>query len=104
MGNISDNLSFAGRNRDRFKDGLIDFYLHQGFSHVLTLCWNADFVATNAGLKSRIELARRDIRELMARVDRSLLGTRFHRKAAQRTKAVFHFEHVGTNIHVHATL
>jgi integrase/recombinase XerD len=33
MGNIADDLSFAGRNREPFKDGLTGFYAKMPFTH-----------------------------------------------------------------------
>lgn len=105
MSNISDDLNYAARNGAKAKDELIRFYARQGFSHVLTLCWNTDFLAARAGLRGRLELARQDIRELMARVDRRLLGTRFHTKPRdQRTAGVFFFEHVDRNLHAHGLI
>ena len=101
MGNISEEPSFYAENRQRFKDGLIQFHANRQYTHVLTLCWNAD-----AGRRQKIGLqhARRDIGDLLARIDRRLLGTRFHKNRDQRTEAVFFLEHAATNIHAHALI
>lgn len=101
MGNIADELSFAGRNRQRFKSDLIEFYAKQGFTHVLTLCWNADVRDPRTRRKVSLDTARADVRALLAGVDRRLLGTRFHKKFDQRTRAAFFFEHADRNLHAH---
>jgi len=51
-----------------------------------------------------VERARQDVGALLARVDRRLLGTRFHKKPDQRTTGVFFFEHVERNLHAHGLI
>jgi hypothetical protein len=104
MGNIADDLSFAGRNRERFKDGLTGFYAKMPFTHALTLCWNADVRPQPTSSKMSVERARQDIGALLARVDRKLLGTRFHKKRDRRTTGVFFFEHADRNLHAHGLI
>src|ERR1039458_439301 len=104
MGNISDELSFTGRHREKFKQDLISFYSKMPFTHALTLSWNADVRPRPASSKLGIERARRDVGALLARVDRRLLGTRFHKKPVQRTTGVFFVEHPESNLHAHALI
>jgi len=88
----------------RHKSALIGFYAKQGFTHVLTLCWNADVRAPRTRRKVSLEQARRDVGAMLAGVDRRLVGTKFNRKPDRRTRAVFFFEHVDSNIHAHGLL
>lgn len=64
------------------------------FTHAITLVWNR-----SVGL----DRARGDLRDLMHRVDRQLLGSRFHKVPARyRTTAMFVFEgHRHDHVHVH---
>jgi hypothetical protein len=104
MSNISTDLSFVGANRKRFNDELVGFYSRMSFTHALTLCWNADVHPRLTAPRLSIERARRDIGMLLARIDRRLLGTRFHKKPDLRTNGVFFFEHVDRNLHAHALI
>lgn len=112
-GNIANDLSFVGSNRERFKDELIRFYAKQGFTRVLNLFWNADAgdpraAHTKQKIKGRnvsIERARQDIGALLARIDGKLLHRNFHEEPKEkRTKAVFFIEHVGSNLHAHGLI
>lgn len=65
------------------------------FSHAITLAWNR-----TVGLQR----ARADLRDLMHRVDRKLLGSNFHKVPSQyRTTALFVFEgYMHDHVHVHS--
>ena len=88
-------------NTTKYKNELVGFYAQMKFTHALTLSWNSD-----SGVARFVSAgeARADIGKLLARVDRRLLGTRFHKKPLDRTRAVFFLEHVGRNIHAHGML
>lgn len=80
--------------QSRWKDALIDLIALQGFTHAITLTWNRSV---------SLDRARYDLKNLHHRVDRRLLGARFHRKPEhERTKAIFVFEKIDTNLHVHS--
>ena len=104
VGNISEELSFAGRNRQRIKSDLIDFYSERSFTHALTLCWNGDVRSSRTRRKVSVELARQNIGAFLAGVDRRLLGTRFHKRPDLRTDAVFFIEHADRNLHAHGLI
>lgn len=65
------------------------------FTHAITLVWNR-----SVGLAR----ARADLRDLMHRVDRKLLGSNFHKVPSQyRTNALFVFEgYRDDHVHVHS--
>lgn len=65
------------------------------FTHAITLVWNR-----SVGL----DRARADLRNLMNRVDRDLIGSTFHKVPSQyRTTAMFSFEgHRHDHVHVHS--
>ncbi|MDR3472574.1 MAG: hypothetical protein P4M09_12925 [Devosia sp.] len=104
MSNISNETTFVGRERARFKDELVNFYSQQSYSHVLTLAWNRD-AGPIPTLRRNISLpqARSDIGKLLGRIDRRLYGTDFH-KSPDRTRAVFFMEKVKDNLHAHGLI
>lgn len=53
---------------------------------------------------SRIQFTRRKIGDLFARVDRKLLGSRYHQKHDLRTRGIFFFENIKSNIHAHGLI
>lgn len=80
--------------RERWKQEMQEHFRDQGFSHALTLSWNTDVP---------LPVARGHLRLLHTKVDRTLLGARFNKKPmAERSKAVFVFESIGSHIHVHS--
>jgi hypothetical protein len=94
MSNLEDNLSFVGRNRRAFKEAHARLCEAVGYTHVLTLAWNRD---------TRPAAARSDLRELHRRVDETLLGRRFYKVPSEdRSLAMFAFEKIDFNLHVHA--
>lgn len=95
MGKYADEISFESRVRFVYRRQLAEWLCTKPFNAGLTLNFNSD---------SGILVARRQIGELFARVDRKLLGTRFHRKRDLRTTGVFFFEHVESNLHAHGLI
>lgn len=78
----------------RWKDAMLDVIARQGYTHAISLTWNRSV---------SLDRARADLQNLHHRVDRQLLGARFHRKPASlRTAAVFVVEKIETNLHVHS--
>ena len=65
------------------------------FTHAITLAWNR---------KVGLQRARADLRDLLHRVDRQLLGSNFHKVPSEfRTMAMFAFEgHHHDHVHVHS--
>lgn len=64
-----------------------------GMNYAITLAWNS-----NVSLR----LAKEHLRKLLGRVDAAFLGRRFYRHPAnERAQAMFVFEKIETNIHVH---
>lgn len=82
-------------SQGRWKAAMMDWLDDFRFTHAITLVWNR-----SVGL----ERARADLRDLTHRVDRALLGSRFHRMPSQyRTTAMFCFEgHRHDHVHVHS--
>lgn len=77
-----------------WKAAWMKFLAGFGSTHAITLAWNRDVSP---------ERARADIRDLLHRVDRKMLGPNFHRFAHElRTRAVFVLESVGYNLHAHS--
>lgn len=103
MSNIAQESTFAGRERDRFKNELVRFYSRQNFSHVLTLAWNSTLGREASRRSVGLAQARSDVAHLLARIDRRLHGPRFH-ICPDRIRAVFFFEGVGENLHAHGLL
>ena len=103
MSNIAHESTFAVRERARFKNELIRFYAQQNFSHVLTLAWNSPAGRKATRRSVGLGQARSDVAHLLARIDRRLHGSRFH-KCPDRTRAVFFFEGVGENLHAHGLM
>jgi hypothetical protein len=101
---VVDEPNFSERNLRRYKSDLIEFYAKQRFTHVLTLCWNADVRDPRTRRKVSLEQARRDVGAMLARVDRRLVGTKFNRMSDRRTRAVFFFEHPDRNLHAHGLI
>ena len=80
--------------RIAFKAAYAEMSWQLRFTHVLTVTWNRP---------STIAVAKRNLASLHARVDEHFYGRRFHRRPLdQRTLAVFAFEKIETNLHVHS--
>jgi len=79
----------------RWKTAMMDWLDDLRFTHAITLVWNR-----SVGL----DRARTDLRDLMNRVDRRLIGSTFHKVPSQfRTTALFCFEgHRHDHVHVHS--
>jgi len=71
-------------------------------THAVTLAWNR---AGSWNPRQAESLLRRDLRFLLAKLDKRLLGPRFYRKpSAARIEGLFVFEKLGTNPHAHALI
>lgn len=79
----------------RWQSAYMDFIDEMRFTHAITLVWNR-----TVGLQR----ARADLSDLMHRVDRKLLGSRFHKIPSEyRTTALFVFEgYQHDHVHVHS--
>lgn len=78
----------------QWKQGLISTVVAQGYSHALTIAWNRDI---------GIDRAWRNIKLLHAKTDKKLLGRNYWKfDPSERTRAIFVFEGIGYNLHVHS--
>lgn len=92
--NVASNPTFAALNQRGWKEGMIDLFRDQRFTHALTVSWNRD---------TPLPVATRHLKALHALVDRRLLGPRYARKPRdQRTPAVFVYEGLSQGGFVHA--
>lgn len=82
-------------SQSHWKAAMMDWLDTFRFTHAITLVWNRSVGS---------DRARADLRDLMHRVDRRLLGSKFHKVPSRyRTTAVFFFEGYGHhNVHVHS--
>ncbi len=93
VSNIQDETYFQVSNLTRFKAAYAELAFNLGMNYALTLAWNRDVP---------LSAAKGHLREMLARVDAAFLGRRFYRHPAnERARAMFVFEKVETNIHVH---
>lgn len=81
--------------RYRYRPELAKWIGGLGFNVGLTLNFNRQ-----TGLMA----ARKQVRDVFFRVERKLIGTKFNQRPERRTRGVFFFEHVETNIHCHGLL
>lgn len=94
VGNIRDEVSFVGRNRVAFKEAHARLCAAIGFTHAVTLAFHRN---------ARLEASQEALRRLHRRVEENLFG-RFYYKlpSDQRTLAMFVFEGIPYNVHVHS--
>ncbi|MNS06320.1 hypothetical protein D3C72_377420 [compost metagenome] len=95
MSNVIENVGFKYAALQRYRSDLSNWLGQMDFNVGLTLNFNQPSSLTHA---------RKKVGDLFFRVDRKLLGARFHKKPTLRTTGVFFFEHVDTNIHCHGLI
>lgn len=94
LGNMKQQLSFVGANRDRFRHAQVEFLAAQGYSHMVSLAWNRGV---------SLDRMHADLRKLHGMVDEKLLGRWFFKmEPSLRTRAVFVLEKLQTNPHCHS--
>tara|TARA_R110000782_G_scaffold40150_7_gene92811 strand:+ start:1438 stop:1935 length:498 start_codon:yes stop_codon:yes gene_type:complete len=95
MSNVREHIGFEHVVLQRYRSDLAAWLGRMDFNVGLTLNFNQP---------SSLSHARKKVGDLFFRVDRKLIGARFHRKPKLRTAGVFFFEHVDTNIHCHGLI
>lgn len=93
MSNIQDEVHFQVSNLKKFKAAYAEWAFKLGMNYAITLAWNRDVP---------LSAAKGHLRKLLAHVDAAFLGRRFHRHPTnERARAMFVFEKINSNIHVH---